>query len=142
MTEQGGYWLVHSTPRYPPSPLQQSSPSFVWQQQLHEDLSETLHSNLDPVNFNSDPFVIKDIENSDFIKDASERRQNEESSDKDYSNGGSYNYPATGTRYGQTFICLSLPPEQADNLGKSVGREITYLLHSWLVNPALWTTRC
>lgn len=29
-----------------------------------------------------------------------------------------YSYPHSGHRYGQTMLCISLPPDQSHNLGK------------------------
>ena len=33
-----------------------------------------------------------------------------------------YSFPATGLRYGQTMLCVSLPLSQADLVGKSIKR--------------------
>lgn len=54
MSELGGFWIIHSVPKYPPQPSEQ------------------------------------------------------------------YSYPATGQRYGQTMLCISIPPlsqSQAENIG-------------------------
>ncbi|KAL7636866.1 UNVERIFIED_CONTAM: hypothetical protein RMT77_012624 [Armadillidium vulgare] len=57
MSELGGFWIIHSVPKYPPQPSEQ------------------------------------------------------------------YSYPATGQRYGQTMLCISIPPlsqSQAENIGEQL----------------------
>ncbi|KAK7084824.1 Deoxyribonuclease II activity protein [Halocaridina rubra] len=64
MTDSGGFWLIHSVPKYPPSP---------------ED---------------------------------------------------SYAYPKTGHHYGQSMLCISLPAEEADNLGGQLLQNNPYIYAS------------